>query len=129
MGPPESIPTSPRFPGATRRVRIGGMSKEELLRELQASGIQINESGRALFADDRFTTSTASTLIETVEISVASLGLPRGATWLEIHERAAALGLSLCPLELGPHLRLQFLDQPRRPWGTRLRSTERHRAQ
>jgi hypothetical protein len=46
-----------------------------------------------------------------VETSVSALGFPDGATFAPIVERAAAQGLSLCPLELGPHLRLQRVDQ------------------
>ena len=50
--------------------------------------------------------------IATIELAVANLGYARGAAIARIHERATELGLTLCPLELGPHLRLQLLDQP-----------------
>jgi len=96
----------------TRRIRVGGMSKGELLDELRRHGVELNEAGQALFADDRFTTSQASQVIDTVQVSVAALGHGQGATFARIEERAARMGLSLCPHELGPHLRLQFLDQP-----------------
>jgi len=47
-----------------------------------------------------------------LSLSVAELGFPDGATFAKIVERATRNGLLLCPLELGPHLRLQFTDQP-----------------
>jgi hypothetical protein len=50
-------------------------------------------------------------MLETIECSVAELGLPRGGSFSQVLEQAIAEGLSVCPLELGPHLRLQFTDQ------------------
>lgn len=88
------------------------MSKQALLAALLAAGIELNRAAEALFADYRFTTSEASSILETVEVAVAGLGLTEGGTIAQICERSVDLGLSLCPLELGPHLRLQFLDQP-----------------
>jgi hypothetical protein len=89
------------------------MSKHELLAQLENASVQFNESARILFAHEKFITSSAVSNVEIVELSVADLGFPpEGATIGSIHERAAACGLSLCPLELGPHLRLQYLDQP-----------------
>ena len=107
-----SVAIYPNCHAVARTVRLGGMSKSELLAALQSNGIQLNEYGRSLFANSKFTTSPAISRIATVEISVADLGYGEGATMAQIHERAAELGLSLCPLELGPHLRLQFLNQP-----------------
>ena len=95
-----------------RTIRVGGMSKHELLARLQDAKIQLNESARVLFAHDKFTTSPAVSTIEAIELSVADLGCADGASIGQIHDRAAACGLSLCPLELAPHLRLQYLDQP-----------------
>jgi hypothetical protein len=88
------------------------MGKGELLAAIQNGGIELNEAGRALFAHGGFTTSEATSILETVEITVANLGLAQGATMARICESAVQLGLSLCPLELAPHLRLQYLDQP-----------------
>src|SRR5262245_53661896 len=92
--------------------RIGGMAKSELLAELQRNGVQINASGLVLFNHSGFTTAASVSRVATIECSVGDLGFTNGATIDEIHRRSALLGLSLCPLELGPHLRLQFLDQP-----------------
>jgi hypothetical protein len=95
-----------------RTIQVGGLTKQELLTRLVAAEIQLNESARALFAHDRFTTSPVVSTIEIVELSVAELGFAAGATIAPIYDNAAARGLALCPLELAPHLRLQYTDQP-----------------
>jgi hypothetical protein len=101
---------SPR--GIRRVVEIGGVAKPELLRRLAAAQVQFNEYARTLFAHPLFVTSEARLSLVTIELSVAGLALPRGGTFVEACAHAARLGLRLCPLELGPHLRLQWLDQP-----------------
>src|SRR5688500_5991050 len=85
----------------------------------------MNESAARLFASDHFTTAATRYAVTTVELTVHDLGFPHGATITEIYERAAALGLGLCPLELGPHLRLHYRDQPEGYWGQPVR---RHQA-
>ena len=96
----------------TRTVQIGGQSKAELLDRLAQNGVELNEAARLLFASDRFITCAARTQFKTVELSVRNLGYPQGATNSAVYASALGLGLLLCPIELGPHLRLQFLDQP-----------------
>lgn len=95
-----------------RSVEIGGMSKAALRESLVNAGVRFNDAAESLFADGRFKTSPVRTRVETVEVTAGSLGLAHGGTFAEIVETAAERGLSLCPLELGPHIRLQFLDQP-----------------
>lgn len=51
------------------------------------------------------------------------LGFPEGGVTAAVHRRASDHGLSVCPLELGPHMRLQTLDQPEAPF-----EASRHRA-
>ena len=70
----------------------------------------MNVSAERLFADDRLTTSKTCYKLKTVELTLRDLGFSEGATAAQISERASELGLELCPLELGPHLRLQYLD-------------------
>jgi hypothetical protein len=83
---------------------------------MQRHGVELNEAAKTLFASDWFQISATHRTIETVDVSVLDLGFAQGATISLIYEASAALGLSLCPLEVGPHMRLQFLDQPEGCW-------------
>lgn len=94
-----------------RVVRVGGVSKADLLDQLCRAGVQVNELGRQLFADARFVTCATPSIVEVTQTSVARLGLPGGGTFAEILGAAALRGLSPCALELAPHLRLQFTTQ------------------
>lgn len=80
----------------------------------------MNKYGEKLLSDDKFTSSKTKYSLETVELTVRALGFPNGATLPEIFKRAKELGLELCPLELGPYLRLQYLEQPEDSKGTLL---------
>jgi hypothetical protein len=102
----------PNCPVVARTIRIGGKTKDELLEALLERGIELNEAGKALFARDEFATSANPSVVETVELTVANLGFADGATSEALLARAVSLGLSPCPLELAPYLRLDYLDQP-----------------
>ncbi len=93
-------------------VRVGSSSKLELLEALREHGVQLNQAAEALFADHRFACGGRRQVIEVTTRSVADLGFDAGATYAQVTARALELELAECPLELGPHLRLQFLDQP-----------------
>lgn len=103
--------TYPNGHFASRTVSVGGQSKQELLAQLAAAGVELNEAARILFASDQFAPSDTRRSLVTVELAVRQLGFTQGATTAELHATAVALGLRLAPLELGPHLRLQYLDQ------------------
>jgi hypothetical protein len=49
--------------------------------------------------------------LELLRVSVRDLGFFHGATSEEIYHRATELGLSLCPAEVGPQLRLHYANQ------------------
>lgn len=55
-------------------------------------------------------------VIDLVKLSVADLGFQAGATRQEIYARARERGLELCPREVGPALRLTYMDQPMDDW-------------
>lgn len=102
----------PDCPAVVRTVDVGGLAKPDLLRELQKHAISMNELAERLFASDRFAVSETRYSLTTVELTVRELGFPRGATTVDTLQRAGELDLGPCPLELGPYLRLQVLDQP-----------------
>lgn len=95
-----------------RTVEIGGLKKSQLLGKLQQHSISMNKLGKKLFDDDKFTISEKVYSMRTVELKVRDLGLPEGATIPQVYKKANQVGLKLCPLELGPYLRLKYLDQP-----------------
>ena len=108
-----------------RTVTVGGLTKSQLLEELRSNGVLLNESAERLFASEQFTTAATRSAVTTVELLVGDLGFPQGATTADMYARATALGLALCPIELGPQLRLQCRDQPEGHTGMPVR---RHQA-
>lgn len=102
----------PKCETTSRIVEVGGLSKPQLIDKMQQQNILLNELVKKLFAADTFATSIDPYVLKTVELSVHDLGLPEGGTITEIYRRADHLGLELCPLELGPFLRLGYIDQP-----------------
>lgn len=91
---------------------IGGRSKAELREQLGRASVALNKYAEELFASELFFVSEARYSLDIVETSVERLGFPRGATMGELLARAGSLSLGVCPLELGPCLRLEYLDQP-----------------
>jgi hypothetical protein len=59
-----------------------------------------------------FVLSKTPATVSLVVVSVAQLGFEDEASLADIYARAKQLGLDLCPAEVGPQLRLQYLDQP-----------------
>jgi hypothetical protein len=93
-------------------VRCGALSKPELLDCLAEVGVKLNGYARELFESDLFATSPDAFTVSIVASSPAALGLREGATLARILEVAADREWRPCPLELAPHLRLQYLAQP-----------------
>jgi hypothetical protein len=90
---------------------VGGISKERLLASLYETHIQLNDAAKTLFASDLFVVSGTRRYLHTIEVAVVDLDFSEGATMPEIQKMAQENGLVLPPLELGPHMRLQYLDQ------------------
>lgn len=95
-----------------RVVQVGGLSKSQLIEKMRQQSIFVNDLGETLLMNESFTTADQVYRLVTVELTVRDLGLSAGATLDQIFHTANLLGLQLCPLELGPHLRLTYLDQP-----------------
>jgi len=101
----------PDCPIITRTIEVGGLTKLQLIQKLQQHSIMMNEYGKRLISSDKFTTSDTKQSLNTVELTVRDLGFPEGENTARIFKRASKLDLGLCPLELGPYLRLEYLDQ------------------
>ena len=97
---------------------IGGVSKADLRRRLGAASVSLNAYAEVLFDAQEFTVSEGPQRLRLVTLSLDDLDLPTGASLPVIFERAEILGYALCPLEVAPHLRLRFLDQPPGPYLT-----------
>lgn len=101
-----------------RTVHVGGLTKAEILQEFQRYSISMNVQGTKLFAEAVPDPPLTPYQLDTVELTASQLGYPAGATSADLFARACELGLSLCPLEAAPFLRLQFLDQAEGRWIT-----------
>lgn len=99
-------------------IEFGGKTKRELLLLLSEKKIGMNAYATQLFMDQEFVTSSSSKIAEVVEKSVIELGFEAGALYQDIIIAAERLGLTMCPLELAPQFRVQYLNQQEGPYLT-----------
>lgn len=99
-------------PGILKTIQIGTYdSVPSLWGALRKSGVQIGEYAGDIL--DKTTLSEFERYLDLVVVSVAELGLSDGAQYHDICKAAEGWGFELCPAEVGPQLRLQYLDQPK----------------
>jgi hypothetical protein len=80
---------------------------------LDAANIAVGDSADEILGRPAFTFANERKELNLVVLSVAALGFGAdGGTLADIHARAVRLGFELCPEEVGPQLRLQYLNQP-----------------
>ncbi len=107
------------FPeGKIRRqnIEIGGKTSKQLQAELKEKKIQVSSYAQDMLKSKDFTTIENPEQIELIRLKVRDLGFKNGATTDEIYRKAQEFGLELCPAEVGPNLRLQYMNQPSGEW-------------
>jgi len=97
-----------------RTIALGTYRSAGALRDaLRDDGCEVGRLAGDALAQAAFGVSRTKTDVDLAVLSVSQLGFDtEGASRAEIYERAARLGLALCPAEIGPQLRRQYLDQP-----------------
>ncbi|WP_177243038.1 hypothetical protein [Bradyrhizobium sp. Gha] len=105
---------SARDIAAWKTITIGSFADPMRLRDaLDAKGCNVGGQAAEILARPAFTVSSQKMDVELVSVSPAQFGFTSdGVPLANIYERARSLGLELAAAEVGPQLRIQYLDQP-----------------
>ncbi len=94
--------------------KLGGANGQQWLAALEAGGNKIGDWARQILA--KTTLSATPSEIELVVVKGSDVGLEGEYTTAQMYSAAEAHGLSKCPAEVGPQLRLQYPNQPKGEW-------------
>jgi hypothetical protein len=110
---PTTVKSAPEVP-AWRTVSLGLHRSVDAFRSaFDQAHVAVGDSADEVLGRPAFTFAQARQDLSVVVVSVAALGFSEtGAALSDIHARGLELGLALCPEEVGPQLRLQYLHQP-----------------
>ena len=97
-----------------RILTIGGASKDELLKQF-GDDFYVSNWAKDIMSKPEFTTLSEPTEIQLARVKVKDLGFTEMPTTTKLFARVKEVG-SLCPAEVGPHLRLAMKDQPKGDW-------------
>ncbi len=100
----------------TLKLGNGLKSSEDFITAIEDANGRASDWAKVIMNKPAFTASDESTELDLVIVTVAELGFPDGAKRQDIYDKAISFGLSLCPPEAGPQLRLQYMDQPKSEW-------------
>nr|WP_245329228.1 hypothetical protein [Bradyrhizobium centrolobii] len=97
-----------------KSITLGTFSTSLALRNaLDAIGCHVGGLAAEILARPAFTVSSTKKDVELVTVSAAELGFDTNTVTLAaIYARAKRLGFGVVAAEIGPQLRLQYLDQP-----------------
>ena len=117
----QTAPTALETP-IWKTITVGGSKSVNAIREAMETApcrIQIGDDANEILGRPAFPFIRKPIELDLVVLSVFELGFgdqaSRKAVQVSLHEiyaRAASLGFDLCPAEVGPALRLNYLDQP-----------------
>lgn len=88
----------------------------DFCKAMKNGGINISDWVSDILGKPAFTTTAEAAEVDLVKVTVAELGFKEGARRDQIYGRAKELGFEICLPEVGPQLRLQYLDQPKGEW-------------
>ncbi|UPK32001.1 hypothetical protein IVB18_27165 [Bradyrhizobium sp. 186] len=111
---PQKLIGSARDVPKWKTIAVGTFANSIALRNaLDAVGCGIGGLAAEVLARPAFTVSSNKTDVELVAVSAVELGFNTDSVPLAaIYARARQLGFELATAEVGPQLRLQYLDQP-----------------
>src|SRR5262245_64221603 len=111
---PSTVLKADVVPNAWKTVTLGGFTNSFALRNaLDAAGCGVGDLAEQILARPFRSLNATKMDIDLVVVSAAELGIQTQTTSLaQLYTRAQSRGLILAPAEVGPQLRLQYLDQP-----------------
>ena len=96
-----------------KRITLGTYTGVNALRQaLDAARVRIGDSADEILGRAAFQFSDERMEVDLVIFKVTELGFDDSASLSDIYRRADELGLSLCPAEVAPLLRLHYVNQP-----------------
>jgi len=103
-----------------KTIKLGGAtSAQDFTDSMKAKGVTVTTGGTTNSAEELlgksdFAIASSPTTVDLIRVTPRDLGFDkRKPEHTLLYKKAAELGLGMCSLEVGPQLRLQYLNQPK----------------